>query len=160
MTENATNPAQARPWIKKALGIPHPNTLRKPKKNGYNGLILTERGDGELYDVTHLPVVKRDGGGLYKKEAHARYWLNKPIPAGWLTIWVEADPEPVSHREPIGYGPKTLDVLTGSYIVHALGGGLQGQFKVKGWMMWLIGGAIAIAAIVALYVWYRGKYGA
>ena len=160
MTENAQPPATARhPWYKRLVGLPAPGQPPKPKRNGYNGLILTKRGDAEVYPTTSLPVVRREGGGLYLKESHARFWLNKPIPAGWVTVWVEDDAEPVSHRQPAGYGPKTLDLLTGSHIVHVVGGGFRGEFKVKGWMMWVIIGCIALAAGVGLYIWYKAKFG-
>ncbi|MCA1818511.1 MAG: hypothetical protein LC620_00400 [Halobacteriales archaeon] len=155
MSENASPPAQARPWIHRILGT---TDLPKPKRNGYNGIILTERGDAEVYPVTHLPIVKREGGGLYKKEGYARYWLRKPIPAGWVTVWLETDPEPVSMREPVGYGPKTLDLLTGSHIVHVVGGGFQGTFKVTRWMVWVIVAGIAVAAAMGIYAWYRSKF--
>lgn len=156
-----TPPAQARPnRIKRLLGLQAKDTPPKPRRNGYNGIILTERGQAEVHPITHMPVVQREGGGIYKKEAHARYWLQRGIPAGWITVWLETDPEPVSMREPVGYGPKTLDLLTGSHIIHVVGAGFQSKFKVNGWMMWIIIAAITIAAGVGIYAWYRSRYNA
>lgn len=135
--------------------------IARPKKHGYTGLILSKKGDGEVYAMPDGPAIQRrpeKGGGIYVKETNARFWLAEPIPAGWLTIWSEDDPEPFTGRDPIGYGSRTLDILTGSHVAHVLGLGLRGKSELKPWMTWAIVALVVVTLLGFVGYWFWKKY--
>lgn len=114
----------------------------------------------------HVPkdagkVVESPNGGLHVVEASARFWLPRKIPAGWLTVYVEDDPEPVTTRKPAGYGKKTIEMLVGPYVLHLVGGGLRekkpgfGNLNVP----LVVGVLVFVVAIAVGILLFRGRFG-
>lgn len=123
-------------------------------------LVLGRNGRATL-PREHGPTVQGPNGGLHVREAGARFWVPRRIPAGWLTIYVEGDPEPITTREPLGYGDKTLEMLVGKYTLHLVGGGLKTRVNIpKGWIVPVLVGLAFTAGILGVGYWiYKARYG-
>lgn len=117
-------------------------------------LILQPKGDVEVLAAERELI--QGQGGTYRVETRGRFWLPNPIPAGWLTVFVHNDPEPVTDRPPVGYNAKTLELLVGPYPVHVIGGGFQGRHQPGNWWLWLLVVAVVIAAAAAVAIWMKG----
>jgi hypothetical protein len=149
--------------LRERLGMVRPPrpAVARPRKHGYTGLILSKKGDAEIYAMPDGPAIRRPaekGGGLYVKETAARFWVPAPIPAGWLTIWSEDDPEPFTGRDPIGYGSRILDILTGSHVAHVLGLGLRGSKELQPWMKWALVALVGVTVLAFGGYWFWKKY--
>jgi hypothetical protein len=134
----------------------HLQALFTPKHQKRTSLILKRAGQTRLQPIKG-PLV-HDENGAYGVETRAHFWLAKPIPAGWLVVHVQSDPEPVTDREPRGYGPIDVEMLTGPYLPHVWGAGQHGKPKTATWIWWVIGAVVALSIIAVLAIVFWKKY--
>lgn len=92
------------------------------------------------------PTVKGTHG-LYGQEAKGMYWNPTWIPPGHISVHTQDDPEPIhADRKPRGYNAKFLEIHTGDFPVHTMGGGLKSRgFDMNWyWLMMIGGGGIVV----------------
>jgi hypothetical protein len=130
-------------------------TLFPSKHQKRTSLLLKRAGQTRIQRINGPLVL--DESGAYVVETRAHFWLPKPIPAGWLVVHVQNDPEPVTDREPRGYGPVEVEMLTGPYLPHVWGAGQQGRARIPVWLWWVIGGVVAVSffAVLAFVFWKK-----
>lgn len=120
-------------------------------------LILQKKGDVEIVKVEGQKVDA--SSGAYVVETAKKFWIGRRIPVGWLTVYVEGNPDPVSERPPIGYDAQTVEVLTGPYIMHVVGAGFQKRFRLKEWQVWALVGVGFVGLVVVGVIWYKRRFG-
>ncbi len=119
--------------------------------------VLNRDGTATTYPAHGDAIEDRDGGRRVL-EAGARFWLDRPIPAGWLTVYVSNDPEPITHRDPAGYDARTVGMLAGNYALHLVGGGLKKNHAFRLSAPILIGALVFVFVLGAAYYVYRRRY--
>ena len=100
-----------------------------------------------------------DEGKTYGVETRAHFWVNRDIPAGWLTVHVQDDPEPVTDRKAMGYGPRTLTLLKGPFLPSIYAEAMRGKAAVPDWMKWVLIGLVGACALGVGVWWFVHKYG-
>lgn len=103
-------------------------------------------------------TVKNDEGGEHVIEAQSHFWLRKPIPAGWLVVHTITDPEPMTLREPKGYGPHAVEMLVGPYLPRAWGAGQNVPRGIPKWVWYAVAGVVGlltIGVVVGIIFWKK-----
>lgn len=122
-------------------------------------VVLGRNGRAGIHPIREGTIQDNDGG-CRVAEPSGRFWLERPIPAGWLTVYVGADPEPVTDREPKGYDSRTLEMLRGNYSLHLVGGGLKKKVTFSGLSVPLMVGTLTVLLVLgAAWFIYRRRYG-
>ena len=95
--------------------------------------------------------------GEYVSETDGRFWLPKGLKPGWIRVYTENNPAPITYREPLGYFAEDLPGL-GITLPTQVGAGFQAPkvpFGLPGWVGWVLIGVAGVGGIVA-WLWYRG----
>jgi hypothetical protein len=119
-------------------------------------LVLMRGGPIEVYHVDGR--VTTTATGDYVAEADGRFWLPKTLKRGWVRIYTENNPAPVTYREPVGYYAQDLGAL-GYTLPRLVGAGFEPPkkgFQVQPWMQWALIGLVALAGLA---VWAYNRFG-
>jgi hypothetical protein len=151
--------------MQKETSTPKEKISKNPKKliqdlkpkGDTTGIVLKPNGTAETFPLQDR--LNRSPTGAYVAEHHALFWLDQPLPRGYISVYVEDNPEPISEREPKGYNAKFLDIVTGSWPVHVVGGGFEGTHKTMKLGKIIIFGIVVLGLIVSGYMWYQERFG-
>lgn len=125
--------------------------MRKPAQ----AILLRADGAANVLSLAEMmdrTVPGPDDTGRYVVEDYARFTLKEPIKAGPIAVYVETDPEPVSLRKPVGYGPKELDILMGGWVTSVLRRAHEPKKQAVEWRKLALVGLVALAAGIAAYM--------
>lgn len=133
---NETSAPSTRTEKLQALG--HSITIKPAKplriRRGHSTAIVLEiKGDIDVQPIGGHFVPSKTG--TYGAQTQARFWLDRDIPSGWLTVFVEGDAEPVTTRKPVGYSSTTLAYMAGPTIPRFLGADIDDEpdkFRIPG----------------------------
>lgn len=124
--------------------------IRKPR-----AIIIQRNGTIDLRVMRGKYVLRKDEAGVeeaFVAESESRLWLPRTVRRGWVTVYVQGDPEPVTTREPRGMGTVLLGRLIGQFYpslfrkAMRLPGFLDSKTLTK-WL--LIAGGLAVAYYLA-----------
>ena len=146
--------------LKQRLGLTVGPTPVKHRRGHAYGIILLHNGDLDHVAITEKPWVAAKSGA-YVPESGALFRVQQTIKAGsLLAVWVEGDPEPVSTRQPVGYGAKMLRLLVGPLLPRIIDAGLDANPLTWDRRRILLAFAVIGAAAVAAWLWaHRKKHG-
>ena len=148
VAEPTPEPAEPdKPWYSRVSW--HSRRIKK------TGVILQQMGDLGKCRMDDLVVKHKRGSGMI--QAGARYWNECPIPAGWVMFWFEGNPEPITHRDPVGLNNVDVEKYTGDYNLHLVGGALKGRIAPGLMRLLLIGGGVVVALVLGWFA-YEGGY--
>lgn len=96
-------------------------------------------------------------GGMYLNQAAHRLWLPVDTPAGFITIHVQGDPEPVSGRRPIGITDKDVEYFAGDFMPRWFGAAFRPpegeEPPTPAWVKWAaISGAALLVLGLIIYI--------
>lgn len=123
----------------------------------HTAVVLGARGSVQVESVEDAFTGIRSG--FYVTDARSRFWLARPIRRGWVTVFVEGNPEAVTERKPVGFTAENLRQVMGPYPVRVVMAGAEsarGSFTLKRVVLVV---AILVSMVVAGVVWYNQKGG-
>ena len=127
------------------------------RRGDHLGIILERHGDLDIHVITEATVQARSG--RYNVEGTG-FYVARTIPRGSrLTFWPEGDPEPVTAREPKGYGAAFLERLVGGSISNAVLGSFASKHAPLGRAArigLLVGGLLV--AVAFGFLWLQRKH--
>jgi hypothetical protein len=131
--------------------------LGRPGKAPSTGLVLKPSGAGEAVEAAGRFVEAAEG--TYVVRSEARFWIDKPLPAGWVTLWAEGNPEPLTldgkQLRADALTADSLEFLLGSIPARVVLGALQG--RREGWQLPNVWVMAAIGLGLLTTAWLVGK---
>lgn len=101
--------------------------------------------------------------GAYSPTGAARFWNPRAIPAGWLTVYPEGDPDPVGEADPQGWDARKVEQTVGDYVLHIMHGGLKTRHQIEfpgARFFVMLGAVLLVIALVGIVLWRRSQLGA
>ncbi|HUR61949.1 MAG TPA: hypothetical protein VM286_06250 [Candidatus Thermoplasmatota archaeon] len=146
--------AAPRWWQSKQVTLPNTDVILMRK-----GTI--EQHPIERESITLDPEAPGKAGEVYVCDPQLRFWNPESIPAGFVTLHVQGDPEPVTTRRPRGYGSEILWLLVGSWWQHLFGAtDLPPEDTKMDWFKIALYAGIGVAVLVLGYIAYtQGWFG-
>jgi hypothetical protein len=129
------------------------------KKVPDRALILRAHGPLDIYEVKGGDKLIPAESGTYVSETFSRFWLPEGLKRGWVRIYCEQDPEPVTNRIPVGYFAQDLAAL-GITLPDVVDAGFtppKAAFEFKSWMQWAMIGLVVLVG--GGYIAYKKWFG-
>lgn len=119
--------------------------------------LIPGSGDTEQVPITGSTIAAK-AGGFYKATAQGRYWLKKPIPRGWVTVYVAGNPEPITDQSPQGMTALHFENQVGGLGANALKGGLKPATQISNLGKIVLGIGVAVGLFIGAVMWYKQRF--
>ncbi|MHB8632758.1 MAG: hypothetical protein ACYDBQ_02155 [Thermoplasmatota archaeon] len=127
-------------------------------KKKATGIVLNRNGSAHVATIKEASF-KANGDERYVAEPVGRFWIQKRIPRGWVQVYVQGDPEPVTTREPKGYGAEMLESLVGPWYPFVMGQAFKAKGRFGDWKSIVLYAATGLAILGAIvYVGYKAGW--
>jgi hypothetical protein len=132
------------------------------KTNQLRGLDIQAGGAVDVVNAGAIENgwLKTKDGRRVKKAPNQTLYLQRPLKAGPITIWLPNNPEPITEQSPRGLTDEMLLALPGGGLRNALQAGNRDGLKLGAAGKWGLVILIVIGFVAALvWLWSRGVFG-
>lgn len=125
----------------------------KPKRTG---LILKASGDTSQLKKFAEPQI--DNGNTYAPHPERKFWLDEPLPKGWVWLYPENHPHPIAtdgSAPKQGFSGREVSILVGDWWIHVFGGAKRPGFQLTAKNVLLV--LAGLALLGAAFYYYTQK---